>query len=102
MVDFAASRASLEALPKIEREAFLAARLLREISANIVKCGGGEVVRALAVEIPGTDNYGRPNFGSRINLLTIEGPATAIVGKGPNAEVANVDELRPEFKVTEY
>jgi hypothetical protein len=102
LVDFAPSLASLDALTKDEREASLANGMLREISANIAKCGGSAEVRALAVMIPGTDNYGRPNFASRKNLLMLEGPATAVVDKGSHAKVANIAELGTEFKITEY
>ena len=102
MVDFAPSHAAIDALAKEQREASLASRMLHEISVNIARCGGSTEIRALAVEIPGTDNYGRPNFGARKNLLMIEGPATAVLARGSPAAAAGLDELKAEFKITEY
>lgn len=102
MIDFASSHNDLDALSKDEREARLANRMLQEVAANIGKCGSSTDIRALAVEIPGTDNYGRPNFGARKNLLMIEGSATTVVDRGSNTRVSSLNELKPEFKIVEY
>lgn len=102
MMDFAPAHGVLDALPKDEREASLAVQMLREVAANAAKCGGSQTIRALAVEIPGTDNYGRPNFGSRKNLLVIEGPAAAMVNRADGETIRNVGQLEPELKITEY
>jgi len=42
------------------------------------ECVNREVFFLLATYIPGVDNYGRPNFSSKVNILSITGRAKKI------------------------
>jgi hypothetical protein len=93
VLDFQPRRADLAQLAKEARSLSLAKDLLREFKANgSEKCPEAKDVRLLAVFVPGTDNYGRPNFGSRVNLLRLEGPRDKVL-QGADADFKTIDEI---------
>jgi hypothetical protein len=80
VLDFQPQRPELIQLSKEARTLSLAKDLLKQFKANgSEKCPEAKNVRLLAVFVPGTDNYGRPDFGSRVNLLRLEGPTDNIL-----------------------
>jgi hypothetical protein len=80
VLDFQPRRSELVQLSKDARSLALAKDLLKEFKINgSKKCPEAQNVRLLAVFVPGTDNYGRPDFGSRVNLLRLEGSTNQVV-----------------------
>ena len=74
MVDFQKSTSEILKTSGDKRVQLLSANLLAEYGANgQVGCKTPVKVRMLAVLVPGVDNYGRPDFGSRTNLIRLEG-----------------------------
>lgn len=102
LVDFQARRSELNQLDKEPRILVLARAMLKEFaSSGAEKCPQADRVRLLAVYIPGTDNYGRPDFGNRTNLLLIEG-SMAATAQSAAADLATRDQLDKSLKVTVY
>jgi hypothetical protein len=93
VLDFQPRRADLAQLSKETRSLSLAKDLLQEFKAHgSEKCPEAKDVRLLAVFVPGTDNYGRPNFGSRVNLLRLEGPRDKVL-QGADTDFKTIDEI---------
>jgi hypothetical protein len=102
VLDFQPRRQDLLQLSKEARSLSLAKELLKEFKANgSAKCPDAKEVRLLAVFVPGTDNYGRPNFGSRVNLLRLEG-ATDKVQQSADADFKTVDEIGNGLTATAF
>ena len=79
ILDFQPTKDKLERLTGTPRTLSIATSLLSEVKVGgTEKCKTAEVIRMMAVYIPGVDNYGRPDFGSRLNLLRIDSTAAAI------------------------
>jgi hypothetical protein len=93
VLDFQSHRPKLDQLSKETRNLTLAKDLLIEFKANgSIKCPEARKVRLLAVFIPGTDNYGRPDFGSRTNLLRLEGPIERVL-QSADRDFATVEQI---------
>ncbi len=93
VLDFQPRRDDLLQLSKEARGVALAKDLLKEFKANgSAKCPDAKEVRLLAVFVPGTDNYGRPNFGSRVNLLRLEGPRDKVL-QTADTDFKTVDDI---------
>lgn len=76
MIDYQPSVARVRQAKSDAKSILLASSMLNEYAANgAQKCKSAPTVRMLAVLIPGKDSYGRPDFGSRTNLLKLEGRA---------------------------
>jgi hypothetical protein len=102
LVDFQPRRSELEPLGKDARSLALAKAMLKEFSAHgAEKCPGSKSVRLIAVYIPGTDTYGRPDFGSRTNLLRLEGSNEA-VAQGAASDAVTTDQLVKLLNLTVY
>jgi len=91
MLDFQTRRATLETMAPDARNA----ELLREMvaafrSGYAAHCPNASKATLLAVYIPGVDSYGRPNFGSRQNLIRADGAADAIKRAPPAMSAAEL------------
>jgi hypothetical protein len=81
MVDFEPSREAVAATKDEARTLLLARTMLRDYATNgKSKCQGAARVRLLAMFITGVDNYGRPDFGARQNLIRMDADAEGIAG----------------------
>ena len=79
MIDYHSSIEKIDKLQGDTKSLTLIRSMLNEYTSNgTQKCMGAPLVRLLAVLIPGKDSYGRPDFGSRINLLKLEVPTNKI------------------------
>jgi hypothetical protein len=102
LIDFQGRRSELGQLDKEGRTLVLAKAMLKEFASNgAEKCPQSDRVRLLAVYIPGTDNYGRPDFGNRTNLVLIEGSMAATT-QSAAVDPAARDQLEKLLKVTVY
>ncbi len=91
MLDFQTRRATLEAMPPDARNTALLREMVAEFrSGSAARCPGASKATLLAVFIPGVDSYGRPNFGSRQNLIRADGAADAIKRAPPGASAAEL------------
>jgi hypothetical protein len=101
-LDFQPRRTEIEAATGDQRSVLLAEGLLQEFSAQgSTKCPGAKTIRLLAIFIPGVDNYGRPNFPERVNLLRLEGSSDQVnVAATKHAE--NLPQLKELLTVTSY
>lgn len=98
IVDFQAQKAALDALPKEGKALALAKGLIAEFKRQgASNCPDTKELIALAVFIPGVDNYGRPNFGSRVNLLKIKSEISD-VGSLSVVDLKNFSDVEREFK----
>lgn len=76
MIDYQLSAASLGQAKGVAKSILLVRSMLNEFASNgAQKCKGAPTIRMLAVMVSGKDSYGRPDFGSRTNLLKLEGHA---------------------------
>jgi hypothetical protein len=101
VLDFQSRRSELVKLSKDALSLSLAKDLLKEFQTNRhEKCREANIVRLLAVFVPGTDNYGRPNFGSRQNLLRLEG-STKKVLENAERDFTAMEQIS-ELSVTVY
>jgi len=88
LVDFQKNRRELQKLSRAERNQLIARELVREFVTNgKKKCENVSLVRVQAIYIPGTDNYGRPDFPNRINLLRLEGAPEDFTAAGNNKDL---------------
>jgi hypothetical protein len=102
VLDFQPRRADLSQLAREARSLALAKDLLKEFKANgSGKCPDAKEVRLLAVFVPGTDNYGRPNFGSRVNLLRLEGARDKVLHSA-DADFKSIDEIGDGVTATAF
>lgn len=102
VLDFQSHRSELAQLSKEVRSLALAKDLLREFKANgSEKCPEAKNARLLAVFIPGTDNYGRPDFGARVNLLLLEGSKERVLS-GAERNFTSVEQLNDLFAATVF
>lgn len=91
LVDFQKERPELQGLAADARSLQLVRRLVDEFAKNgQSKCPAAQKVKMMAVYIPGVDNYGRPDFSNRVNLLMIEADISTIrsVAEKPPADLA--------------
>jgi len=101
IVDFSKQKSELDRLGAEQRRASLARTLISSFrQQGGAKCPHVPSVRALAVYIPGVDSYGRPKFGSRVNLLKLEAPAEAFNSTAAE-QVVSLAHLNG-FKVESY
>jgi hypothetical protein len=102
VLDFQPHRSELEQMSKEVRSLTLAKDLLKEFKTNgSDKCPEARSVRLLAVFVPGTDNYGRPDFGRRINLLRLEGSLETVL-KGAEKDFATTEQVRDLLTITVF
>jgi len=91
MLDFQSRRAALEAMTPDARNAALLHEMIAEFrSGSAARCPNASKAVLLAVFIPGVDSYGRPNFGSRQNLVRADGAVEAIRRAAPDADAAEL------------
>lgn len=102
VLDFQSRRGDLEKSSVEKKTLVLANELLRDFSLNgSEKCQGAKRIHLLAVFIPGVDNYGRPDFPGRVNLLRLDGTIDQMTN-GMKREYRDVSELKAAFTVTGY
>jgi hypothetical protein len=102
VLDFQSFRAELVPLSKEARNLILTKDLLKEFKTNgSSKCSEAKNVRLLAVFIPGTDNYGRPNFASRVNLLRLEGPTQRVL-QSADKDFSATEQISDQLTVTVF
>jgi hypothetical protein len=76
LVDFAARRSHLTSMDSESRLAHLADQMIREFRrSGDTEAKGATTIQMIAVYIEGKDNYNRPDFGKRVNLLKLSGTA---------------------------
>ena len=76
LVDFASQRSYLNTLDSNGRAAHLAQSMIREFRrTGDAERKGATAIQMIAVYIEGKDNYNRPDFSKRINLLKLSGTA---------------------------
>lgn len=76
LVDFAARRSDVDRLSGDERAAYLARAMIGEFRrAGRAESKGAGKIQMIAVYIEGKDNYNRPDFSKRTNLLKLSGTA---------------------------
>lgn len=74
MIDYQQSSASVINTNGDDKSLLLSRSMIKQyIDEGVQKCKGAPKIIILAVFIPGKDNYGRPDFGSRSNILKLEG-----------------------------
>jgi hypothetical protein len=94
MVDFQPSRARVESLGAEERQTSLIREMIRVFQqSGQAQCSAAGRVRLVAVFIPGLDNYGRPNFASRQNIVRADGPVSAIATIPDQASFADLSKV---------
>jgi hypothetical protein len=96
LIDFEPEGAQLAAMPAELRETTLVNAVLDDYRLRGAKeCNGTKLARLIAVRIPGVDSYGRPAFGSRVNLLQIEGAIDALtaIASSPSRDVTKLSQL---------
>jgi len=102
LVDFQKIRGDLTKKSEEERSQTIVRQLLTEFSANGVnKCGTAKQVRLMAVYIPGTDNYGRPDFPNRINILRLNGSATEMAAAA-HQDWKTTKDLNPAIRIERF
>jgi hypothetical protein len=102
ILDFQSHRSELTELSKAARTLSLAKDLLKEFKTRgSEKCSEAKNVRLLAVFVPGTDNYGRPDFGSRVNLIRLEGPKEKVL-QGAETDFATTEQITDLLTVTVF
>lgn len=102
LLDLQPLRGSYDGLRGDVRTVALAKALIDEFRAHGQdRCMGAMSVRAIAVYIPGVDNYGRPAFGSRTNLLRLQGPIEGLAD-ATASQMKSLDGLKSKFEVEVY
>ena len=100
MMDFQKVRSQLAGLTGDARDVELSRGMLAEWSASsAAKCPGATKVTMMAVYIPGTDVYGRPDFGSRANLLRLVGDAAKLETLAKSAAKLTMTQVRGSASV---
>jgi hypothetical protein len=104
MMDFQKARQRLASLDREARAVELTRAMIQEFARNgAAKCPTQSQVQLLAVYIPGTDNYGRPDFGRRVNALKVAGSRTAVNKiAGSAAKPMTLSQIRQELSVELY
>ena len=100
MMDFQKARPHLNGLAADARAIELSRGMLAEWSANAsAKCQGAAKVTMMVVYIPGADLYGRPDFGSRTNLMRMVGDAAKLQALGRSAATLTMAQVRSSATV---
>jgi hypothetical protein len=74
LVDFSEQREAIDGMQADARRLVLAQEMVRELRTNgDTKAGDAKNVQMIAVYIDGKDNYGRPDFARRTNLVKLSG-----------------------------
>lgn len=95
MMDFQKVRSRLTGLSGDARDIELSRGMLAEWSASsAAKCPGASKVTMMAVYVPGADQYGRPDFGSRTNLMRLVGDAAKLEALGRSAGTLTMTQVR--------
>lgn len=103
MVDFQKARSRVAAFSSQERVIAIVAAMAAELEKNgRDKCAGAARVRLIAVFIQGVDMYGRPDFGTRTNLLKLEGAAARLKNLAQAGDKLTVPRIRSLFDLEIY
>lgn len=98
-VDCQGVRAELERLSSPARVTRLTQLLLAEYRRDGgKKIAGATTVELTAVYLPRKDNYGRPDFSSRVSLLQLTGSPEQLAAL-TDGDAKNLDELRRKVTV---
>lgn len=102
IVDFQSARSKLESADKETMLLLLTRRMIGEVIQDFpTRCDGATDVRMIAVYIPGVDNYGRPDFANRINLLRLDGDRDGFLMKD-SVELKSLEDVKRLFSITEF
>lgn len=100
MMDFQKVRSRVTGLAGDVRTIELSRGMLAEFLVNAAaKCKGASKVTMMAVYIPGVDLYGRPDFGSRTNLMQLVGDAAKLQALGRSPGKLTMAQLRDSASV---
>jgi hypothetical protein len=99
LVDFSNQRGQLGALDNDSRAARLARIMVQEFRRHgAAKSKEAPAIQMLAVYIQGKDNYNRPDFSKRTNLLKLNGTAAQLQGL-TDAELGDWQRLKQALRV---
>lgn len=89
-----------ELTTEVEKDTNKSSKLVQQmahdfITKGIEKCANAKTVTLMAVRIDATDNYGRPDFKNRVNILKITAPLEKI--KDLATKPADVATLKQQF-----
>jgi len=102
LVDFQDQRSDIERMSGDLRLLRLITDLLSEFASNgPTKCGGADVIRMMAVYIPGVDNYGRPDFPNRVNVVRIDGGAATLESASKH-DFTDINQIKSILTVTTF
>lgn len=103
MMDFQSIRHRLDSLDQEKRQAEIALIMAQEFSrGGASKCPQAEKVRLEAVYVPTKDNYGRPDFRQRIQIMRIDGPVDVVRRFAASGDPEKFLAFKNELAVTFY
>lgn len=102
LVDFQKQRDEIERLSGDAHALRLIRGLVDEFAANgAKKCGVLDSIRMMAVYIPGVDNYGRPDFPNRVNVLRIDASAENLLAAA-RQDLKDLKSVPPALAITTF